>query len=184
MQTTELMRENPATFGTEMVRAILEGRKTQTRRVIKPQPHDPPKVQEIWNCPYGLAGDRIWVREDMHIDNHVNLCLRYSDNILVTIPQKIKEQTKIGLLALSCKYKGPANKIPAYDMPRWASRINLKITKIKVARLQEISSLEASMEGLKGGIISEFVCVWDLIHTKKYRWKDNPYVWVIDFTRE
>ncbi len=152
-----------------MVRAILEGRKTMTRRVIKfnlsgrvefknRQWHiaDP---NAILACPYQI-GQTLWVRESFNYDED-------------TIYYKADGNHP-------SKYKWK----PSIFMPRWASRITLEVTDIKVERLQEISEEDAQKEGLKllqGGIVSEFAVLWDSINGKKYPWVSNPWVWVIGF---
>jgi hypothetical protein len=171
------MKERPILFSGEMVRAILDGRKTQTRRVVKPQPdsvrssalvksgYETKHGYEI-KCPYGQPGDRLWVRESFQ---------------LVIDPEKyIDEKTfKQGKISLSelfgnwhqrdktkvsddkehyWIYKADGNPVlntplknirwkPSIHMPRIASRINLEITNIRIERLQDISEEDATAEG-------------------------------------
>ena len=143
------MKERPILFSAPMVRAILEGKKTQTRRVWK-QPtslcmkddclyateHDArqsfnPIARDEIVCPYGQRGDRLWVREAFHIcPHHEDYFYRADDE---NLPLKCKAHTK---------WK------PSIHMPRRASRITLEITGIRVERLQDISEEDAVAEGV------------------------------------
>ncbi len=182
------MKERPIIFNTEMVKAILEGRKTQTRRIVEPYEPINFKGQVQYQnkkgqwvnaktvCPYGQVGDRLWVKESF----------RPSEDI---------------------KWKSPI------FMPRQASRITLEITDVRVERLQEITESDAEDEGLQhccngqdcgckgSAAISNFGMLWNSIHKKKkvsyigdgtknreikipsYAWEDNPWIWVITFKR-
>lgn len=193
-------------FSGPMVRAILEGRKTQTRRVIKPQPpasanHDATMARDGkvfafgWindtglhdrTCPYGVAGDRLWVRETWQVNKvydplgprivyqamggDVRGCVHYCAN---------KEVDWAG------------RKRASIHMPRWASRITLEITGVRVERLQEIDSHQAWKEGMppfeqwsdqSGTVRDEFQRTWDSLHGKG-AWELNPFVWVLEFKR-
>jgi hypothetical protein len=195
------MNEHPIAFSGEMVTAILDGRKTQTRRVIKNSPctcGNPPGVSDCrleniganqWACssfsytgdfvacPYGKSGDRLWVRETLAADERG--MYYFADETLVSVPADFNQNVK--------------EKLPSIFMPRWASRITLEITDIRVERLQEISDDDAISEGYKdirGDINYErgdarqwFSWKWEEINGKKYPWDSNPYVWVIEFTK-
>jgi hypothetical protein len=167
--TTATRRERPILFTGAMVRAILEGKKTQTRRVIKPQ-YDKDwsagwsELFKSWawsrayhrnglsdvevmsiGCPYGKVGDLLWVRESMRYslehDNHyftadnkgVGLACNSAYAFANRIPQTIL----------------PRKNIPSIHMPRWASRLTLEITEVRVQRLQDISEEEVTAEGLR-----------------------------------
>jgi len=154
--------EKPILFSTEMVRAILEGRKNQTRRVIKPQPDhfhrdiigkEPPYKAEDWNtllpqigkeeirCPYGKPGDILWVRETWGIGCKGNY-------------------DKDGYLMLEYCYKatdddltiksefGKSKWRPSIHMPRAAARLFLKVKSVRVERLQDITLEDAKAEGM------------------------------------
>lgn len=159
-----VMKERPILFSAPMVRAILDGRKIQTRRVVKPQPRESisgnlvgewlgrklfglllPKVQDIViHCPYGQSGDRLWVRESWNHSNfpfgpyeqNCDVFYRadYFDDPLGTD----LERSEDGILR---KWK------PSIYMPRSASRITLEITGVRVERLQDISEADAFAEG-------------------------------------
>lgn len=163
------MKERPILFNSEMVKAILEGRKTQTRRVVKPQPDDIPGMKctglnkdSLKQCPHGKPGDRLWVRE--------TFVLTYSGT-----------KYKATNYDATVKYK------PSIHMPRWASRITLEITDVRVERLTNISGRDAYFEGMKecefkeDGSIDDFKALWDSISKPEHSWAANPWVWVIEF---
>lgn len=185
-----------------MVRAILKGRKTQTRRVVKPQPGDGMinvlKYNRLeWPCSYGQSGDRLWVRETWAAiwPGEVEVPLR-DCNI------EYRADLPIGCT----DYPGgwPASEARGYDgcpkwrasihMPRWASRITLEITEVRVERLQDITESAAMSEGVeKSPIYADrnwneyrpmFREFWDSINAKRgYSWASTPWVWVISFTK-
>jgi len=208
------MKERPILFNTEMVKAILDGRKTMTRRVLKPQPYmergvirwQPRKGydlniehlnQSLINklCPYGQVGQRLWVREtwnvyDIGYDNYnggweVGYPLSY-------IP---KEKPRQCCLSYYATDDDPtvSNWRPSTHMPRWASRITLEITEVRVERVQEITEEDANAEGNpfprmggKGSLppIWWFKELWDSLNAKRgYGWEVNPWVWVLDFRK-
>jgi hypothetical protein len=236
------MKERGMIFNAEMVRAILEGRKTQTRRIMKPQPiidnfvcpHDGPRGGHIWPsknhqyalhvekmlqngeggweglasdaCHFGEIGDRIWVRETWatlgnedgcYVDWEENLCKgdersaariyrasceqRPGDYGLWSIPDNAywKPHTK------DLKFEGAWR--PSIHMPRWASRILLEITDVRVERLRSMTQEDARAEGviaasgpMEAGLA--FRELWDSIYGPD-SWQANPWVWVIEFKR-
>lgn len=155
--------EKPILFSGPMVRAILEGRKTQTRRVMRPQPFLERKEDGNWwlldrsedgygrtnsawqegsdpfwtYCPYGKPGDRLWVRE--------TFARCACDTCRAIWPNK----TPHGILGYQATYGGPSMMRfrPSIHMPRWASRLTLEIVSVKVERLQDISEADAIAEG-------------------------------------
>jgi hypothetical protein len=181
----------------DSVRAILAGRKTQTRRVLKHQPpagydlfrmlnkwaefenHVEPLGKFSTACPYGIPGDRLWVREKwLPIDLEDKTCLLPGE-------QPFDES--------EWRWHSPI------FMPRWASRINLEILNIRVERVQEISWEDCITEGITEhdeyqpsmGSIGKmnsfhpaivYSQLWDTQNAKRgYPWADNPWVWVITF---
>lgn len=195
------MKERPILFNGEMVRAILDGRKTQTRRVVKPQPHAVQQFgQTMWECdgggmagqfsdhifgscfaqlvkcPFGRVGDRLWARET---------CAWLGDESYHTIHYKADRDD---WPKKNCGW------VPSIHMPRWASRITLEITGVRVERLQEISAFDAHQEGIGPVILSEvypygmktrgaieqFKHLWE---STGGDWSANPWVWVISFKR-
>ena len=142
-----------------MVRAILDGRKTQTRRVVKPKPDD----SGLWNndkCPYGKPGDRLWVRETFFVDG-----------------PRIQYRAD--------HHGAPKETIwkPSIFMPRSASRILLEITDIRVERLHDISADDEKKEGIYSPIHELlFWALWQKINGPE-SWDANPWVWVITFKK-
>ncbi|HBR1736141.1 TPA: hypothetical protein L9M99_002540 [Klebsiella pneumoniae] len=235
------MTERGMIFNGEMVRAILDGRKTQTRRIMKPQPEPCPRGGHWWPsnvfktmlhveeemqngkggwgglvgdaCPFGDVGDRIWVRE----------AYRFPASLDDVSP------TGVGEMAVATGYRKPwaptfyeftgtfsdgwkgfetppkvsdAGKLrPSIHMPRWASRILLEITDVRVERLNAISEEDARAEGIiDGGCLNcgepepcgcanpepdatdAFAYLWQSIYGQE-SWNANPWVWVISFKR-
>ncbi|HBR1381444.1 TPA: hypothetical protein RST05_002643 [Klebsiella pneumoniae] len=197
------MTERGMIFNAEMVRAILDGRKTQTRRPIKwkqtrfteigeredgskwPWSEDAEHACDFWHpCPFGAVGDRIWVRETWaryNIDqNSHDIAYR------ATTPEDWPEEGRWR---------------PSIHMPRWASRILLEITNVRVERLNAISEEDARAEGIiDGGCLNcgepepcgcanpepdatdAFAYLWQSIYGQE-NWNANPWVWVIEFKR-
>jgi hypothetical protein len=188
--------EHPILFSTEMVKAILEGRKTQTRRVVKQQPDFKPthvndrltywysnsKPYSLNDCPFGKPGDLLWVRESFaNADN--GFCFKvYNDIYTVFAPRN--------------SWK------PSIHMPKVATRIWLEVTSVRVERLQEISEADAKAEGVKSNFsqlfneeryydyldiesqwrsaVSSFKSLWYKINGIE-SWHENPWVWVVEF---
>ena len=192
-------QEHQILFSTSMIQAILERRKTQTRRVIKPQPFDPDYVKCIndkgtwvfksqseitfWiygKCPYGQVGDRLWVREtwaSQHKFDHLP-------------PRLIPHDANIHYAA--SENLGGLMHRPSIFLPRWASRLTLEITDIRVQRLQEISEDDCESEGILFTYLKGNPCrvgcnhnayheLWDSINGKTHPWESNPWVWAISF---
>lgn len=185
------MKERPILFSAPMVRAILEGRKTMTRRVatkIKaPKVWTMPKgIDSFWNvnpcwretpgelCPYGQPGDRLWVRETWTNESGYTKDVCYRASALPFIADGIKWK-------------------PSIFMPRAFSRITLEITNVRVERLNDISEEYAKGEGADGLKYSgqgfehciyreAFRTLWDSINGPG-SWDANPLVWVVEFKR-
>lgn len=181
-------RERPILFKGEMVRAILDGRKTQTRRVVKPQPkygafncdcdwdvywYENDKEIHV-RCPYGQPVDRLWVRETWtNADGEKDIRYRAEER------------------AICCDalYRWR----PSIHMPRWASRITLEITSVRVERLQDISEEDAKAEGVSAMLVPPdggswpyaqgFEYLWNSLAKPGSTWANNPWVWVIEFKR-
>lgn len=187
------MKERGMIFNAEMVRAILDGRKTQTRRPIKwkqtrftemaerddgslwPWAEDCERGGDIWfACPFGEVGDRIWVRE--------TFC---------AVPDH-EEPAGCSALLYAADGNGPYGKwTPSIHMPRWASRLTLEITGVRVERLRDLSEDDAKSEGItppSGGVLPgweyriNFRDLWMDIYGAD-NWEANPWVWVIEFKR-
>lgn len=169
------VKERPIPMTAESVRRILEGRKTQTRRVLLDSTeHKGPystayieqwKDSDGWKtiCPYGRVGERLWVKEA--VVTHAS------------IPQVV------GYVADGCKRTEQWEKLRNVRyMPRWASRITLEITEVRVQRVQDIITEDAISEGCMSYL--DFCSLWDSINRKRgYGWHVNPWVWVVSFKR-
>ena len=199
------MKERPILFSGEMVRAILEGRKTQTRRVLGIQPldHLTMKVPNEWivlvsrnpnhgrviRCKYGVPGDRLWVRETwgaVSPDEEMRILRECKVEYRADLPDGSTDQPG-GWPADEARGDDDAPKWkPSIHMPRWASRITLEIVHVHVEKLQEISQYDVYSEGifpqpsLDGKL--GFVVLWNSINAKRgFGWDVNPWVWVITF---
>ncbi|MEM7134149.1 MAG: hypothetical protein AAF702_48105 [Chloroflexota bacterium] len=185
------MKERPIIFSGDMVRVILDGKKTQTRRVIKPQPemfnHGFPCTNNdgMITCPYGEAGDLLWVKENAWI-SPAEWCKRddathfdYEDKARVV---QYEATVPDGWAAGEHGIKKRSSLL----MPKWASRIRLKVEDVRVERVQEIINhfMDVRKEGIPAtGGHGEFAWVWDKINAKRgYSWDSDPWVWVIDFS--
>lgn len=205
-----MTKERPILFSAPMVRAILEGRKTQTRRVVKrpkqcPENYtlapaeiiDPgvtwwqsptPRVGRSQECPYGKPCDRLWVRETFahgRIDKLPHPCKYRADHPEAdTVPGQFGRAWT-----------------PSIHMPRWASRIDLLITGVRVEKLQDISEADAVAEGIEqdpetsafkcyiGDKQTHWFCpresfrtLWQSINGHA-AWNENPWLWVVEFER-
>lgn len=193
MATVNSVKERPILFSGPMVQAILSGRKTQTRRVIKgkgtwsveeaddfsnrkwPGFQDEYGTWTDMECPYGYPTDRLWVRETHYVESAGN-------------------QDEVGRFVVyrSTDKDAPVSKwTPSIHMPRWASRITLEIKAVRVERLQDISEEDAKAEGVKesivlpgdrGSFVPAFGNLWCEINGV-HSWASNPWVWVISFKR-
>lgn len=158
--TTTAVKERPILFSGPMVRAILEGRKTQTRRAIATDwwrcldpEDDDDRASAIPQCPYGQPGERLWVREGARQLGHE----RTGRNGQYLWPKFDDPEKGRRWFDQSCyytaDYKGeyedePQGTLNKLFMPRWASRLTLEITRVRVERLQDISAEDAVAEGL------------------------------------
>ncbi len=191
------MKERPILMNTENVKAILDGRKTQTRRVIKPQPDfteypDGKILPYEWSewmakvkCPYGQVGDRLWVRETVVIDGYLDLYYKVDNTPLPTPPNDWKG------------YRGGewVGNIPSIHMSKWMTSRWLEITEVRVERVQEITEEDVKADFFIGQIVNGRLVItpatketapelWDSINAKRgYGWEVNPWVWVISFRR-
>ena len=176
------VKERGIIFNAEMARAILDGRKTQTRRLMKVQPPDgwggvSDVVALAGHCPIGTVGDRLWVRETWS----THKCF---DGYK---PSELSQMLSLHYWADGDIQTG--KKRPSIHMPRWASRIMLGITGVRVERLQDITIGDICKEGMAHSIY-EFVPVtqafpsfehyWRSLHGEG-SWKANPWVWVVEF---
>lgn len=225
MTTASTVKEHPILFRPEMVRAILDGRKTQTRRVVKStrpigachrETRGVPGTESFeasfafWTergvekfflpCPYGQPGDRLWVKETWLTSK---ACDGRSPSSLRGHGWPLWYVADGAVFWTGARDGGPDFVTPgktrvSIHMPRWASRITLEITGVRIERLKEITEADAAAEGadgpkpmLEGGEIVEigptchrhgFQDLWEQLHGKD-SWAANPWVWVISFKR-
>ena len=232
------MKERPILMSGPLVIATMEGRKTQTRRVVNPQPifgcdveglrrrfineqdhiwicevqrpdQDRWMPSEYYKCPYGVPGDRLWVREAWRpiekrdgTDGVEYRC----DGVFRPI-ENTGDAADAWLAVRRPEEQWPSRKPvkwrPSIHMPRWASRVLLEVTDIRVERVQDISVDDCFAEGIEcphcpigGGdgpcvdVFKEFGTLWDSINADRkdkdgnrllYAWGDNPWVWVIGY---
>ncbi|ECW3128376.1 hypothetical protein F3Y86_24030 [Salmonella enterica] len=214
------MKERGMIFNAEMVRAILDGKKTQTRRIMAIQPEhselglrrvidskngrDNGKYfwsqsdarglkmrSKVFGCPYGEVGDRIWVRETYqgplfdyeHMESYLEdsskfykpeFCVYRADG--KPAPEFYDADDN-----LHCGWR------PSIHMPRWASRITLEITGVRVERLNSITESDAEAEGVTDTgfgdlLVDGYRYLWKSIYGEE-SWAANPWVWVIEFKR-
>lgn len=223
------MRERPIIFNADMVRAVLDGRKTQTRRITRVQPDSAefesrfiidstkrseigkwcwaepgvfvnPRRSALFPCPFGEIGDCLWVRETFRVHS------RATD--VATLLYKASEQQSWTqqthrVPIEKCHKPAVVDKwTPSIHMPRWASRIALEITGVRVERLNSINEHDAAAEGVppagdllpdypgtyltpKGDFATAEVAfqrLWQSIYGED-SWQANPWVWVIEFKR-
>ena len=200
----DIVKERPILFNGEMVRAILDGRKTQTRRVLKEQPEGDLLGFLVGNCPFGEVGSKLWVRETFWHRKEDGIST-YADGSMRTHPSAIigskyvdeQDVSNWPSIASSFGYKT----VPSIHMPRWASRITLEITGMRVERLNDISAEDAKAEGLEdrdwmgpseitlpcgktvhGQSVECFKALWESINGPG-SWALNPWVWVVEFRR-
>lgn len=199
------MRERPILFSAPMVRAILAGTKTQTRRPVKlagwklgeKRPNvNAETLREEWlfraevnparfewrPCPYGQPGDRLWVRE----------AWRAPTSCDELPPRSISDSEAVRFIADEVIGSDPGfgKGRPGMFMPRWASRITLEITGVRVKRLQDISEADAVAEGVTAGKYHgldranarAYSYLWESINGPG-SWDANPWVWVVEFQR-
>jgi hypothetical protein len=177
------MKERPILFNGEMVRAILDGRKTQTRRPMKPQPVDvgggpidhygPDALDAIARqCPHGKVKDQLWVRETWAKSKGL-----LDTTIFYRATDKDIKQRALDYSERENRWR------PSIYMPRWASRIQLEITNVRVERLQDISEEDAAEEGLQ--IFNEdgnlYYSGWGV---EPRNWFDEPWKWHCDNPRQ
>lgn len=195
-----MIKTTPMIFNSEMVRALLAGNKTQTRRIIKQQPLNFEKFDTekciTYKCPFGKLGSLIYVRETFgfHDPDYYNYETPMDVVYLAELNRPVTRMPE--------KWK------PSIHMPRWASRLTLKINSVRVERIQDISEEDAMKEGIKSypftpcdgfpicsgfthlqnddgksslhpSATKAFEKLWFSVYPKS--WNKNEWVWVIDF---
>ena len=196
------MKERPILFSAPMIRAILNGRKTQTRRAMKhPLAIAAKRILSYKNqsefdcllsddsggiihCPYGKPGERLWLRE-------AHYCIAEGRQVFYQATGDSNHSAKDAAQGNPpLTWSGPWK--PSIHMPRWASRVTLKITSIQVERLQEISEADAESEGAQPypllvhpanedlRHVIGFAALWESINGPG-SWDANPWVWAVEF---
>ncbi|MGE8367044.1 hypothetical protein [Cupriavidus sp.] len=238
-----MTNERPILFSGAMVRAILDGRKTQTRRVVKPQPPAHTRVVDTYHypgerdrfyasdsgslldgwtqhCPHGQPGDRLWVRETHQFrganygdsGGEIEWFRVYGnggagDNWDPDFPAGFEPSRHDGVRKLTEPGEQEGDGVvgyvtkrrPGIHMPRWASRIQLEVTGVRVERLNDCSEADAIAEGIAPELdgwtdysnpscqmctnpIDSYRSLWDSINGAG-AWETNPWVWVVEFRR-
>lgn len=207
------MNEKPILFSGEMVRKIQSGEKTQTRRIVKPQPTRMLQAASLGNGDWLLTsqtdeelarsecgefyrlsgdfkvGDRLWVRETFQ------LCEWFQDH---WEPAKLRPEAQTIQKFYAADQALPDQEglgwRPSIYMPRWASRITLEITDVRVERLQDISEKDAKAEGVSrsetvrghkvyhASYRAAFSSLWNSIYDPR-SWESNPWLWAITFKK-
>ncbi len=249
-----MVKETPIIMSGNHPKLILDGIKTQTRRVVK-LPDAPnhlgdweptflggdgttrdsrgilvPRIDGIWHtrtgkfikCPYGQVGDRLWVRETWRVESFMEgepIMFGYKDGQTkecwdTESPDYESWEERVSIQSTEDAEKAhskqgddgvyhwdigqsPCRWRPSIHMPRWASRITLEITEVRVERLNQISELDAFAEGCRNQVLSDFAPnfdivvrpasevfseLWDSLNAKRgYGWEVNPWVGVISF---
>lgn len=211
MATSPQSKERPILFSAPMVRAILEGRKTVTRRALNAHalknigygvrlgechelptegPLHPNSV-DYYNdfCPFGQPGDRLWVRETWAADTQVDAVAPRD----LSQGEPIQYPADGAVRQTGCSMIAPGKGRPSIHMPRWASRILLEITEVRVERLQDITEEQALAEGISTQATESFRATGverpagfafrDLWASTGGEWEANPWVWVVEFKR-
>ncbi|WP_322070943.1 hypothetical protein, partial [Paraburkholderia bannensis] len=199
------MKERPILFNGPMIRALANGTKTQTRRIVKQSHICESKIQRddngaLWShdtyrCPHGVSGDRLWVRETL-APTRAGVCGDIVDWHYAADGAKVPRMPGLAPQfsdAMAFAHLARMS-VPSIHMPRWASRITLEVTGVRVERLQAISEADAEAEGI--GFLRQvpdydetltardlFHCLWDAVTPKDTDWNANPWVWVIEFQR-
>lgn len=214
MSGDHLTRDRPILFAGRLVRAILAGRKSQTRRVIRPEwwrcldPDDEDdRAIALPQCPYGRPGETLYVRETWRAveraEDGVDGILFAADDSFV----EIAPTHAAAELWMDAYHNGAHGDRwrPSIHLPRWASRLTLRVTDVRIERLQEISEEDAIAEGLVlwsdpprvstvhyGAELADvweadarkaFARLWDSSNGKRAPWASNPWVWVVAFDR-
>lgn len=188
------MKERPILFSAPMVRAILDGSKTQTRRIVKSKSPisalgymvNRPEIFDAI-CPYGKIGDRLWLRETFaEVQKwYAQIDLRTNINIP---PQPKNPIEPFFIYRADGERSGAIKWKPSIHMPRRACRIKLEITNVRVERLQDISEEDAKAEGCSfrpgetDSRCQAFSNLWTKINGEE-SWSENPWVWVVEFKR-
>lgn len=210
------MTARPIIFSAPMIRALLDGQKTQTRRIVKPQPttsfwepYSCPDGRWNWvmkntgmgsgdpfRCRFGQPGDLLWVREVWALCGSLaNVRPKDFEFPHIVLRDGLRYQSDDDGYDGTVQYWRPS-----IHMPRWASRLTLRLTDVRIERLQEISEADAQAEGITGPhyvgyqayflpgdskpryscATAAFECLWESLHGPD-SWATNPWVWALTF---
>jgi hypothetical protein len=195
-----MTKERPILFSPAMIRALLAGTKVQTRRIMKPHPRGammaghipvltipkrgggswllPNALDQDGCCPYGSPGSRLWVKEGWRPK------MAASDLVKVTYMADgdVRSFPLCDLPEWNMPKAAAKGNVTCLFMPRWASRITLEITEVRVQRLQEISAADAQAEGMESCTpYDQYRALWDSINGKTHPWVSSPWVWALSF---
>lgn len=216
----ERPRERPILFSAPMVRALLAGTKTQTRRIVPStgtiswwgfpcdgdttHPHPDRRCEAPrdgahhyhdangfnWgdlDCPYGKPGDRLWVRETFASFRDQKRAKPTDASIVVFTDGRSIERDGRITRAPEAFAPNAISWRPSIHLPRWASRILLEVTDVRVERLQSISREDALAEGVNPQSIvhprDQYLDLWDSLNGDRAHSSTNPWVWVVSFRR-
>lgn len=200
MKQQNEVKERPILFSGEMVRAIIEDRKTQTRRAIKGMALDwlatdmfTPRfvAEDSGLCPYGYPGDRLWVRETWGVGTRPDPYAGWVDGFEYRADEAYLEDGDYLPIYLNDEFDfseyTPGKWRPSIHMPRAASRILLEVTGIRVERLKDITAADCVCEGIAFEndaltTYNKFRRLWQSINSPE-SWESNPWVWVIEFKK-
>ena len=221
------MKERPILFSGPMIRAILDGQKTVTRRIVRGVDHSDVDTWAdgggaVWEggawvdgnvgmtarvrCPFGVSGDRLWVKETWYDDLHDEPGPRHraDDGSVHGIEYRASHDCRSWESGCPCNPDGDGKRSawrPSIFMPRWASRLTLEVVSVRVERLHEITNDDAEEEGVdlipcdcercktssgvcvlgQGSYREAFAKKWDEINGKRAPWGSNPFVWRVEF---
>lgn len=235
------MKARPILFSDPMIQALLRGRKTMTRRVVKPQPswpsgQEPDQIARIQGgfvdgygvgheCAYGQPGDLLWVRETW-APAFCSISYEYGEACYFKWDSEMYGPLSQDAHGLSLHYRADGEDVnpaefsmphgneigwkPSIHMPRWASRLTLRLTDVRVERVQDISEEDSAAEGVRTSFLPLagpngttvwhveeyptpkcstegardcFAGTWNYINSPKgYGWEANPWVWCLSFS--
>jgi hypothetical protein len=187
------MNQRGIIFSKPMVLALLAGIKTQTRRKLKFQPANETELPNLLACPYGQPGDRLWVREAWRT------LKEYDAMQPGALPHGTPLRYEADQHYNQFEFE-PGKLRQGIFMPRWASRIELEITLVRLQLLQDTSQSDAVAEGARTvldntpeedyladeededvlGPIDLYRAVWESLHGAR-SWEKNPWIWVVEF---
>lgn len=221
------IKERPILMHARSINGILAGRKTQTRRIMSPQPMADGDGYWTWNprrnvrlpfhengdigalkawCPYGQKGDRLWIRETFYCDDFRFVQWKTNPELIPELREALEYRATHDCrnweAGCPCKdYSGCGSWGPSIHMPRWASRLSLEITDIRVELVRDISEEDCKAEGISSDDIDKYLDMVEAMEQVEPRpardlfsvlwndtngdgaWERNDWVWVVGFRR-